>query len=210
MEKVNRSFIKNVLGEIANVMDQEKQYLIELDGAMGDGDLGLTMSSGFKAVYEEIDNIDSEDIGTILMKLGMKMNSVVPSTMGTLISTCFIKSAKEAKGKTEVGILDLAKMGRAAVNGVMERGKAKIGDKTMLDALNPAVEALEKIADENVTINEAFERAYEATKAGVENTKTMKSVHGRAAYYGEKSLGRPDSGAVAVMFIFKGITESFK
>lgn len=210
MEKVNRSFIKNVLGQIANVMEQEKQYLIELDGAMGDGDLGLTMSSGFKAVYEEIDNIDSEDIGTVLMKLGMKMNSVVPSTMGTLISTCFIKSAKEAKGKTEVGILDMAKMGRAAVNGVMERGKAKIGDKTMLDALNPAIEALEKIADENITIKEAFEKAYEAAKAGVENTKTMKSVHGRAAYYGEKSLGRPDSGAVAVMFIFKGITESFK
>lgn len=210
MEKVNRSFIKNVLGEIAKVMDQEKQYLIELDGAMGDGDLGLTMSSGFKAVYEEIDNIDSEDIGTVLMKLGMKMNSVVPSTMGTLISTCFIKSAKEAKGKTEVGILDVAKMGRAAVNGVMERGKAKIGDKTMIDALNPAIEALEKIVDENITIKEAFEKAYEAAKAGVENTKTMKSVHGRAAYYGEKSLGRPDSGAVAVMFIFKGITESFK
>ena len=210
MEKVNRSFIKNVLGEIANVMEQEKQYLIELDGAMGDGDLGLTMSSGFKAVYEEIDNIDSEDIGTVLMKLGMKMNSVVPSTMGTLISTCFIKSAKEAKGKTEVGILDMAKMGRAAVNGVMERGKAKIGDKTMLDALNPAIEALEKIVDENITIKEAFEKAYEAAKTGVENTKTMKSVHGRAAYYGDKSLGRPDSGAVAVMFIFKGITESFK
>jgi dihydroxyacetone kinase-like protein len=144
------------------------------------------------------------------MKLGMKMNSVVPSTMGTLISTCFIKSAKEAKGKTEVGILDVAKMGRAAVNGVMERGKAKIGDKTMIDALNPAIEALEKIVDENITIKEAFEKAYEAAKAGVENTKTMKSVHGRAAYYGEKSLGRPDSGAVAVMFIFKGITESFK
>jgi dihydroxyacetone kinase-like protein len=210
MEKVNRVFIKKVLGQIANVMQQEKQYLIELDGAMGDGDLGLTMSSGFKAVYEEIDNIDSEDIGTILMKLGMKMNSVVPSTMGTLISTCFIKSAKEAKGKTEVGILDVAKMGRAAVNGVMERGKAKIGDKTMIDALNPAIEALEKIVDENITIKEAFEKAYEAAKAGVENTKTMKSVHGRAAYYGEKSLGRPDSGAVAVMFIFKGITESFK
>lgn len=210
MEKVNRDFIKNVLGEIANVMEQEKQYLIELDGAMGDGDLGLTMSSGFKAVYEEIDNIDSEDIGTVLVKLGMKMNSVVPSTMGTLVSTCFIKSAKEAKGKSDVDILDIAKMGRAAVNGVMERGKAKIGDKTMLDALNPAVEALEKVVDENITIKEAFEKAYEAAKAGVKNTKTMKSVHGRAAYYGDKSLGRPDSGAVAVMFIFKGIVKTFK
>lgn len=210
MEKVNRVFIKKALGEIANVMEQEKQYLIELDGAMGDGDLGLTMSSGFKAVYEEIDNIDSEDIGTVLMKLGMKMNSVVPSTMGTLISTCFIKSAKEAKGKLELDILDIGKMGRAAVNGVMERGKAKIGDKTMLDALNPAVDVLEKGVDENITIQEAFEKAYEAAKAGVENTKKMKSVHGRAAYYGDKSLGRPDSGAVAVMFIFKGIVETFK
>jgi len=210
MEKLNKSFMKVVLGEIAKVMEEQKEYLIELDGAMGDGDLGLTMSSGFKAVYEEIDNVDSEDMGTLLMKLGMKMNSVVPSTMGTLISTCFIKSSKEARGKIEVDLLDIARMGRAAVNGVMERGKAKIGHKTMLDALNPAVESLENSAQVGIAIKEAFEKSYEAAKNGVENTKTMKSVHGRAAYYGDKSLGRPDSGAVAVMFIFKGILKSFK
>jgi len=210
MENINKSFLKNALGKISNVMNEEKQYLIELDGAMGDGDLGLTMAAGFQCVYEEIDKVDSDDIGNVLIKLGMKMNSIVPSTMGTLISTCFLKAGKEVKGKTEIELSDLAKMGRAAVNGVMERGKAKIGQKTMLDSLNPAVEALEKAADDNLELQKAFEQAYEAAKVGVENTKTIKSVHGRAAYYGEKSLGRPDSGATAVMFIFKGIFQSFK
>lgn len=210
MKNINKSFFKNIIEEILNVMNEEKEYLIELDGAMGDGDLGLTMTTGFKAVYEEIDNIDSDDLGAIIMKLGIKMNSVAPSTMGTLISACFLKSAKEVKGKTEIDLSDMAKMGRSSVNGVMERGKAKVGDKTMLDALNPAVEAIEKSLEDNLELEETFEKAYEAAKAGVEHTKTLKSVHGRAAYYGDKSLGHPDSGAVAVMFIFKGIMQSFK
>jgi len=209
MTKIDKASLKNILGGISNVMNEEKGYLIELDGAMGDGDLGITMTTGFKTVYEEIDNISSDDLGVILMKLGVKMNSVAPSTMGTLISTCFLKSAKEVKDKTEIDLSDIARMGRASVNGVMERGKAKVGQKTMLDSLNPAVEALEKAAEENLGFKEAFERAYEAAKDGVENTKTIQSVHGRAAYYGEKSLGHPDSGAVAVMFIFKGILQSF-
>ncbi|MFL0167045.1 dihydroxyacetone kinase subunit DhaL [Candidatus Clostridium helianthi] len=210
MEIINKILLKSILEEISNVMNEEKQYLIELDGAMGDGDLGLTMSSGFRGVYEEIDKIDSDDIGIVLIKLGMKMNSIVPSTMGTLISTCFLKAGKEVKGKMEINLLDIAKMGRASVNGVMERGKAKIGQKTMLDSLNPAVEALERAVHENLELKKAFEIAYEAAKVGAENTKTIKSVHGRAAYYGEKSVGKPDSGATAVMFIFKGIFQSFK
>lgn len=207
---MNKEALKEVLGEITKVMNEAKDYLIELDGSMGDGDLGLTMSTGFKTMYDEVDKVTSEDIGTVMMKLGMKMNSTVPSTMGTLISICFLKAAKEAKGKTEVDLLTVSKMGRAAVNGVMERGKAKVGEKTMLDALDPAVRALEKAAEENLEAKAAFEKAYEAAKEGAENTTKIKSVHGRAAYYGEKSLGRPDSGAVAVMFIFKGIAQSFK
>lgn len=207
---MNKEALKEVLGEITKVMNEAKDYLIELDGSMGDGDLGLTMSTGFKTMYDEVDKVPSEDIGTVMMKLGMKMNSTVPSTMGTLISICFLKAAKEAKGKTEVDLLTVSKMGRAAVNGVMERGKAKVGEKTMLDALDPAVRALEKAAEENLEAKAAFEKAYEAAKEGAENTTKIKSVHGRAAYYGEKSLGRPDSGAVAVMFIFKGIAQSFK
>lgn len=209
METIDKSGLKKVLGSILDVMNTQKDYLIELDASMGDGDLGLTMTKGFQTVYDEIDNIESDDLGAVLMKLGMKMNGTVASTMGTLISICFLKSAKEAKGFKEVGLHEIVKMGQAAVTGVSERGKAKVGNRTMLDALAPAVEALAKASQEGNSLKEAFEKAHEAAQQGVENTKNIKPVFGRAAYYAEKVLGKPDSGAVAVMFIFEGIKNSF-
>ncbi len=209
METVNKEKLKDILNHILSSLQDAKEELITLDGAMGDGDLGLTMCKGFEAVCQEIDVLDENDMGKLMMKLGMKMNSVVPSTMGTLISTCFVKAAPKAKGKTELTLEDLAAMGRAAVNGVMQRGGSKIGDKTMLDALHPAVCALEAAAANGKTIAQAQKEAYEAAISGVEKTKTLKSVHGRAAYYSEKSIGKQDPGATAVMYIFRGIANAF-
>lgn len=209
MELINKAKLKEILGHIVKSMEDAKEELIALDGAMGDGDLGLTMCKGFEAVYQEIDNLEETDMGKLMMKLGMKMNSVVPSTMGTLISTCFVKSAPKVKGKIELNLSDLAAMGRAAVDGVMQRGGSKIGDKTMLDALHPAVVALEQAILENKTIAEAQKDAYQAAIKGVEQTKSLKSVHGRAAYYNEQSIGRQDPGATAVMYIFRGIANAF-
>ena len=103
----------------------------------------------------------------------------------------------------------MAKMGTAAVNGVSERGKAKVGDRTMLDALSAAADALAKSSYDGDSLKEAFQKAFEAAEKGVEKTKDMKPVFGRAAYYADKALGTPDSGSVAVMFIFKGIKQSF-
>ena len=200
--------IKEVLKGIVESVQKEKEYLIELDGSMGDGDLGLTMYNGFSALYEEIDNIDTDDLGKIIMKLGMKMNSVVPSTMGTLVSVCMIRGAKTLKGKTSMDLDDLITFGDAAVNGVMEIGKTKVGNKTMLDALYPAVEGLKEAKAENLSIYQAIERAYQRAEEGVERTKELKSVHGRAAYYGDNSVGRPDPGATAVTFIIRGIKDS--
>lgn len=210
MEKINEKFIKEILGEIVHVLTEEKDYLTQLDAAMGDGDLGITMTKGFQTIYDELDKIEEQDMGKIFMKLGMKMNSTVPSTMGTLMSICLTKSAMAVKGINEIGLKDAVNMGRAAVKGVIERGKTKVGNKTMLDALHPAVEALAKSLDDNKTLSEAFNKAYEAAQNGVEKTKELIPVHGRAAYYKEKSLGTPDPGAVAMMFIFKGIKQSFK
>lgn len=209
MNKIAKQELKAILASIADVMEQEKTYLIELDGSMGDGDLGLTMCTGFQAVLEEIDRIDEDDMGKILMKLGMKMNAVVPSTMGTLVSTCFVKAALPAKGKTELTLTELVEMGQSAVRGVMERGQCEIGDKTMLDALAPAIDALASAERQGKSIAEAQRDAYRAAKAGAEKTKTMQSVHGRAAYYREKTIGRPDPGAAAISFIMKGIAQSF-
>ncbi|MFD3157735.1 dihydroxyacetone kinase subunit DhaL [Haloimpatiens sp. FM7330] len=207
MQNLVKENIKGILQEITLVMNEEKTYLTELDAAMGDGDLGLTMCTGFQTLTNEIDNINTDDIGLLLMKLGMCMNSVVPSTMGTLISTCFIKSGKSVKGKVTLTLEDFVKMGDAAVNGVIEIGNTKLGEKTMLDALHPAVISLKESYSENKSLVEAAALAYKAASLRVEETKNMKSVHGRAAYYGEKSLGRPDSGATAVMFIFKAINQ---
>ena len=209
MELIDKAKLKEILGHIVKSMEDAKEELIALDGAMGDGDLGLTMCKGFEAVYQEINNLEETDMGKLMMKLGMKMNSVVPSTMGTLISTCFVKSAPKIKGKTELNLSDLAAMGRAAVDGVMQRGGSKIGDKTMLDALHPAVVALEQAILENKTIAEAQKDAYQAAIKGVEQTKSLKSVHSRAAYYNEQSIGRQDPGATAVMYIFRGIANAF-
>ncbi len=208
MEKITKAALKIILKHIMDVMEEEKQFLIELDGSMGDGDLGLTMCSGFQAVYKEIDNIEDEDLGKVIMKLGMKMNSTVPSTMGTLISTCFVKAAPKAKGKTELTLQDFAAMGRAGVAGIMVRGKSKAGDKTMLDALLPAVEALEFAVIAGKTMKLGQQDALAAAEIGVEKTKAMQSVHGRAAYYAEKSIGKQDPGATAVMFIIKGIVRA--
>lgn len=210
MKKLVKKDIKDILEQIVYSMDEAKDYLVELDGAMGDGDLGITMSTGFRTVYKEIDNLDIADVGMLLMKLGMCMNSTVPSTMGTLVSTCILRAGKTVKGKIEITLEDMVKMGKSAVEGVMERGKAKVGDKTMLDALKPAVEALDKAFTEGKSMKEAVQASYEAASEGVEKTKEMKSVFGRAAYYGEKSIGRPDSGATAVKFIFRGINEYFQ
>lgn len=209
METINKNKLKDVFSNILASMNDAKEELIALDGSMGDGDLGLTMCAGFKAVHDEYDTLEENDLGKLLMKLGMKMNSTVPSTMGTLISTCILKAGSKVKGKTELTLTDLAEMAQAAVDGVMERGQSKIGDKTMLDALAPAAQALQKAATDNMDLKAAHALAYQASCQGVENTKNLKSVHGRAAYYSEKSIGRQDPGATAIMYIFRGIANAF-
>lgn len=210
METIRKEELTDIFDAVLRSMEAAKEELIELDGAMGDGDLGLTMCSGFQAVCDEIRVLEEEDIGKLLMKLGMKMNATVPSTMGTLVSTCFVKAAPKAKGKTGITLADLAEMGKGAVAGVMERGKTKLGDKTMLDALAPAVDALEAASAAGKSLKDAWLDAYAAAKEGVEKTKSMQSLHGRAAYYREKSVGRQDPGATAVMYIIRGIAEGIK
>lgn len=210
METIRKEELTKIFDAVLASMEAAKEELIELDGAMGDGDLGLTMCSGFQVVTKEIRKLDETDIGKLLLKLGMKMNAAVPSTMGTLVSTCFVKAAPKAKGKTEVTLADLIAMGKGAIAGVMERGKTKVGDKTMLDALAPAVDALEAASVAGKSMKDAWQDAFEAAKEGVEKTKTMQSVHGRAAYYREKSVGRQDPGATAIMYIVRGIAEGVR
>jgi dihydroxyacetone kinase-like protein len=198
--------IKEIMNSIKEIMDENKDYLIELDQKMGDGDLGLTMSKGFNAACESMAE-DEEDIGALLLKASMAMNNAASSTMGTLVSSGIMQAGKTAKGHTEIDDQTFVKMVEEFVDGIKKRGKAEVGDKTILDAVVPAVESLKSDLDSGTELPEAMVNALSAAEEGVEATKEMVSQHGRAHYYGEKSKGKVDPGAVAGMLMFKAVKD---
>lgn len=204
MDKLNANDIKGIFKSIRDVVDLNKTYLIELDGIMGDGDLGITMSFGFNKIIESLDNLNIEDIGMLIMKAGMIMADEAPSTLGTLVATGMIKGGKALKGKKEINLEEIIEANNAALNGMMERGKSKRGNKTILDSLFPALDALIESRNGGKNLQEAFNVAYKASREGAENTKIMKSVHGRAAFYGDKSIGNIDGGAVLGSYLYEG------
>jgi phosphoenolpyruvate---glycerone phosphotransferase subunit DhaL len=206
---ITGSDVKQIFLRIRDVMTVNKEFLCQLDGAMGDGDIGITMSKGYSSIVAGINEEDESQPGRMIIKAGTIMAGAAPSTMGTLMATGIMRAGKEAGNATEITPEDLVKMGHAAVEGIMKRGKAQRGEKTALDALIPAVEAIEQNVNDGKEISEVFKSAYLAALQGSESTKHMKSIHGRAGWYGEKSIGKEDPGAVACMLVFKSISEYF-
>lgn len=203
MDKVDAKNIKNIFVKIRDVMDENEDFLFKLDSDMGDGDLGLTMNKGFSKVNEVVSEMNEKDIGKIFIKAGVTLASAVPSTMGTLVATGLMRAGKTVKNKTEINLQDFAIMMENFVNGIMERGKAKPGDKTIIDSLLPAARALKFASESGKSLEEGFREAYESSKEGVEATKKMVSKHGKAVYHIERSAGREDPGATAGMLLIK-------
>ena len=183
---------KAIFSSLNEMAQENRDSLIELDSVMGDGDLGLTMAALFKAADEFAKEYTDEDVGAFLMKSGMLMAKAAPSTMGTLMATGFMRGGKALKGKTTVELADMVAFWRSFTDGIAERGKSKVGEKTILDSLDPATTKLEESTG---SLKEAFESAKEAALQGVEATKDMVAQHGRAAYYQEKSRTAQDPGA---------------
>jgi dihydroxyacetone kinase-like protein len=206
MDRLSRDEVLQIMHGLRSLMEEKKDYLVELDGVMGDGDLGLTMSKAFISADEEIQGGGEEDIGKIFMKAGMTMAKSAPSTMGTLIATGFMRGGKALSGKQELGTPDLADFFRAFVQGLMDRGKAKPGDKTIIDSLHPAAEAL--AAEKDGGLKKALAAALAAAEAGLEATKDMIAQHGRVAYYKEQSLGKVDPGATVGVYIVQGFARA--
>jgi dihydroxyacetone kinase-like protein len=142
MNKLNSSDLEGLFAKVKDIMVENKENLFKLDSAIGDGDLGITMATGFSKVYEMISILEEEDIGRVFMKVGMTLAETVPSTLGTLMATGFMRAGKTIKGKTEVDLSDFVLIMSAFVEGIMERGKAKPAEKTIIDSLYPAFEAL--------------------------------------------------------------------
>ncbi|WP_312644034.1 dihydroxyacetone kinase subunit L [Hydrogenoanaerobacterium sp.] len=200
---MNATTLKEAFAVISDIMLKNKDYLIELDQQNGDGDLGISMSGGYKAVADYLADAEEKDLGKLLLKSSTVFNEAAPSSLGTITSFGLMGMAKALKGKEETTLAETAEALCAGVEKIMDKAKSKPGEKTILDALCPAVETLK--ANSAADAKTAFQAAYDAAAAGSESTKAMKSVHGRAAYYGEKSIGLLDGGSVVGKLIFEGL-----
>lgn len=196
-----------ILNKISKVIDENKVFLTELDAAIGDGDHGLNMSKGFTAVKEKIKDDNGSNIGDTLKKTGMALVSNVGGAAGPLYGTAFMKAAVAVNGKESVDINDFIKMLEEALAGIKMRGKAQLGEKTMIDAIEPALEALKSSVTSGLGTVEALKKSKDAALEGVENTKKIIATKGRASYLGERSIGHQDAGATSSYLILNTIYE---
>lgn len=194
--------VKKKLKSICSAIDESRDYLTQLDQASGDGDLGVSMCDGFHAVNTYADSCDEADIGKFLSKCGDAFNEAAPSSLGTIIAFCFKGMAKSLKGIEDANNEAFAKAFEAGLENIMKRLESKPGQKTILDSLAPAVEALKSDSS-----TEGYIAAAKAAKAGSDSTKNMKAVWGRAAYYGDNSIGLIDGGSVVGAIIFDAISK---
>jgi len=198
------SELRAILRSVALDMGGHMEELRALDAALGDGDLGVTIQLASRAIEEgarETDDGEADDIGMLFARLAMSINKVSPSTFGTLLASAFLGAAAPVKGKTSVGPEDLLAMGRGAVEGVKKRGKADVGDKTMLDSLVPAVEAYGKALTDGAGAPQALAAAVDASDMGMQATSAMTAKFGRASWRREESEGVCDAGAAAMYYL---------
>ncbi len=204
---LDRSKVTLIFEAWARKMGDKRDYLIELDSVVGDGDLGLTMSDGFAAAAKQVSESTEPDLGKTFYAAGKIMSTTVPSTMGTLMASGLMSIGKFAKGKLILDLSDFAGCMDAFLQGVMNLGKAKVGDKTFLDGMQPAVDVLQKKAEENAGWPDALLAAAAAARQGFEQTATIVAVHGRAATRGEASRSLLDPGAAVAMLLMEALAE---
>lgn len=196
---------------VASVFEKEKDHLCEMDAQMGDGDLGLTMNKGYGALPDLIRaNMAPDDIGKTLMKAGMKMAGLVPSTMGTLMASGIMAGGKAIAGKSVIGPAEMADFISNFAAGLAKRGKCQAGDRTIYDALLPAGESAQEAAQKGAGLADVVNAALEGAKKGVENTKDMVPKFGKAAVFAAKAKGTEDQGAVAGKDLIEGLALYFQ
>lgn len=187
---------------------EQREFLIALDGKVGDSDLGITMSKAFAAAAEALEAEGAEaGISKLLRTAGATMARTAPSTMGTLTATGFLRASKAVEGKDDLGAAELAAFWRAYRDGVAERGKAKVGDKTLLDVLDPIAATLEAQAASNAALSDALAATSQAAEQALEATKSMLAQHGKAAAFQQKTIGLQDAGATVGYFLIRRLAE---
>lgn len=206
---VNRDQTLEWIKAVAAVLNKNREYLIDLDAAIGDADHGANMDRGFKKVIEKMPEFADKDIGTIFKSVGMNLLSTVGGAGGPLYGTFFLQMGMKSQGKMELNLEDWATALEAGLGGVIMRGKAELGDKTMVDALTPAVDALKHSLQNGLDMSQALQQSAQAARDGMVATIPLVARKGRASYLGERSADHQDPGATSTYLILQAAADTW-
>jgi phosphoenolpyruvate---glycerone phosphotransferase subunit DhaL len=195
------------LERIADVLHENAAYLTQLDSAIGDADHGINMDRGFTAVRAKFPTMATMDIATQLKTVGTTLVSTVGGASGPLYGTAFLRAGVAVAGKQQLGPADMVALLEAFLGGIVARGKAQPGEKTMVDALTPALAAAKQALNEGLPLKELVSHATQAAEEGMKATIPLLATKGRASYLGERSIGHQDPGATSSWLILRSLTE---
>lgn len=209
MESIKREQLPDFFRSIADTFEEHADELCEMDAKLGDGDLGLTMKKGFGSLPEVAEGLDEQDLGKAVMKCGMKMSSIIPSTMGFLMGSGLMGGGKAISGKKEIAGPELALFFRGYADGIKKRGKCEPGDRTILDAIVMAAGAAEALVQSSpsASLESVAEAAADGAVKGADATKDMIPKFGKAAVHKDAAKGICDQGAVAGKYLVEAIAD---
>lgn len=198
---LTKTHIITWLQQAATTLDENKAYLTELDSPIGDADHGTNIARGFKAMVEKLPTVADKDIGAIFKLMAMTLMSAVGGASGLLYGNFFMKASTAAAGKEELSAEELLAVFSAGKEGIIQRGRAELGDKTMIDAWSPALDALHAAVAAGQSLPAALQATARAAENGMKATIPLQARKGRASYLGERSIGHQDPGATSTYLL---------
>jgi dihydroxyacetone kinase-like protein len=204
---VNRDNLLAWVDALAQVYADNKQYLTQLDSNIGDADHGINMDRGFQAVKADLEKTTPQDISAILKTVAMSLIRTVGGASGPLYGTFFMRASAVCANKAELGPAEVVALFEAGLEGVLQRGKAELNDKTMVDAQKPALEAMKQALADGADIQTILQKGVTAADEGVKNTIPLQARKGRASYLGERSIGHQDPGATSSYLLLKAAAD---
>lgn len=207
MKTIRKEDITRIVQHMGKIIIENEVYFCELDSVAGDGDFGMSLAKGFRMLEDDWDQLSQDSIGSFLKDAGMVITEFCGGASGPIWGSAFRAAGRYAGEKNQLNLREFSQMLDASVKGIQKRGKAQLGDKTLLDALIPTVEALKYEADQGHDFIKALESGAIAACDGAEKTKTMVAKKGRASYVGDRSINHADAGAMALGLIFTHVSK---